>query len=182
MGLTARLPLPDAPIFQPFLTSLGVNWFNFATDSTDLKFQNSQYYLMPGIGWSTRLAKNLENGGRCFRRYEDYLFPSINVLSSTGSTEARTDNLLASVAARIAFSPSFNLSIEPGLTVTYRYALQPLTQFNGLTVGIGGTVTIGSARIRRAQSAIRSISFGEFSFPPLFAAMQSYYAKNPFAK
>ena len=61
VGLTARLPLPDAPIFQPFLR-LGVNWFNFATDSTDLKFQNSQYYLMPGIGWSTRLAKNLEMG------------------------------------------------------------------------------------------------------------------------
>jgi hypothetical protein len=181
-GGTLRMPLPDAPIWSPLL-KLGVNWFNFASDSVDLKFQNSQYYIMPGFGWSTRFAKNFEMGVDVAAGYELIDFPSINVLSTTGSTEARTDNLLATVAARVAFSPSFNFSIELVPSVTYRYALQPLTQFNGLTVGIGGSVAYRFGEDPDApKSAIRSISFGEVTFPALFAAMQSYYAKNPFAK
>jgi hypothetical protein len=180
-GATVRIPLPDTPIFQPLLR-LGVNFFTFASDSVDLKFENSQYYIMPGFGWSTRFAKNFEMGVDLLAGYQLNYFPSINVLSTTGSTAARTDNLLATLAARVAFSPSFNFSIELIPSITYRHALQPLTQFDGLSIGIGGAVAYRIGEDPDApKSAIRSISFGEVSFPPLFAAMQSYYAKNPFA-
>jgi len=75
----------------------------------------------------------------------------------------------------------FSIDVTP--TLTYRYAFSPLTDFNGLTFGLG---IAGNYRFGEDPDApkanVRSISFGEVTFPPLYAAMQSYYAKNAFAK
>ena len=95
----------------------------------------------------------------------------------------RTDNLITSLAARVGFSPAYSFSIEVTPNLTYRYAFSPLTDFNGLTFGLG---IAGNYRFGEDPDApkanVRSISFGEVTFPPLYAAMQSYYAKNAFAK
>jgi hypothetical protein len=176
-----RMPLPFAPIFQPFLKA-GYNSFTLASDNTDVKFANSQFYLMPGFGWATRFSKSFEFGVDVGVGYEMIVLPGIDVLSSPPVT-MRTDNLIASAGVRVVFSPAYNFAIELVPSLNYRYAFQPLTQFNGFTMGLGVT---GSYRLGEdpdsPKATIRSISFGELTFPPLYAAMQSYYAKKPFAK
>jgi tetratricopeptide (TPR) repeat protein len=176
-----RMPLPFAPIFQPFV-KLGVNSFGVASTSPDAKFQNTQLYALPGIGWSTRFNKSFEFGVDLGVGYEMIILPSVDVLNDPPRT-VRTDNLLASASARVTFCPSFNFAIDLSPALMYRYGLQSLTQFNGFVFSIGVT---GSYRLGEdpdsPKATIRSISFGELTFPPLYAAMQSYYAKNSFAK
>jgi len=176
-----RMPLSFAPTFQPFLKA-GVNSFTVASTSADAKFQNTQFYALPGIGWATRFSKSFEFGVDLGVGYEMIVLPSLDVLSATPAT-MRTDNLLAFLGARVSFSPSFNFSIELAPSLIYRYALQPLAQFNGFSLGLG---VVGVYRLGEdpdsPKATIRSVSFGEVAFPPLYAAMQSYYAKNPFAK
>ena len=110
------------------------------------------------------------------------VFPKLEVLD-TPPQPVRTDDLLAYLGARLSFSPSFNFALDFSPSLTYRYSLQPLTQFNGLTFGLLFT---GSYRVGEdpdsPKAAIRSIKFSDLSLPPVYAAMQSYYAKNPLAK
>jgi len=176
-----RIPLPFAPIFQPF-AKVGFNSFSVLASSPDVKFQNSQIYVMPGIGWANRFSKNFEVGVDLGVGYEMIYFPDINVLSA-GAAAARTDNILASLGVHVTLNPAYSFSVDVSPTLTYRYAFQPLTQFNGLNFGIGATLNYRFGEDPDAPKAsIRSISFSDVTFPPLYAAMQSYYAKNPFAK
>jgi hypothetical protein len=182
-GLTGnvRIPLPFAPQFQA-VGRIGFGSFAVLPSSPDLKFQNSQITIMPGIGWSTRFSKNFEVGADLGIGYQMLYFPDINVVG-TGSAAARTDNIIATVGAHVSLDPAYSFSIDVSPSLTYRYALQPLTQFNGLIFGIGAGVNYRFGDDPDApKTAIRSISFGDTTFPPLFAAMQSYYAKNAFAK
>jgi tetratricopeptide (TPR) repeat protein len=187
-GITGvlRVPLGKLPILQP-IVRFGLNSFVTPQVSTTdpvhpNKLENTQLFLMPGIGWSSRLAKNFEVGVDLSAGYEMIIFPNIDVLSAQPQPR-RTDNLLATLGARVTFNPSYSLSIDVTPAVTARYALSPLTDFNGITFGIGVT---GNYRFGEdpdaPKAAVRSISFGEAKFPPLYAAMQSYYAKNAFAK
>jgi len=176
-----RVPLPFAPVFQAF-ARMGFNSFSVLSTSPDLKFQNSQIYVMPGIGWANRFSKNFEVGVDLGLGYELIYFPDINVLTS-GSPGARTDNFIASLGAHVSLNPAYSYSIDVSPTLSYRYAFQPLTQFNGLSFGIGATLNYRFGDDPDApKTSIRSISFNDVTFPPLFAAMQSYYAKNSFAK
>jgi tetratricopeptide (TPR) repeat protein len=176
-----RIPLPFSPVLQAF-AKVGYNSFSVLPDSPDAKFQNSQIYIMPGIGWSNRFSKNFEVGADLGVGYEMIIFPNLDILSS-GTGSARTDNVIASLGAHVSLNPAYSFSIDISPTLTYRYAIQPLTQFNGLSFGIGAAVNYRFGDDPDAPKAsIRSISFNEVTFPPLYAAMQSYYAKNPFAK
>jgi hypothetical protein len=183
VSATLRIPVPGLPELQP-LARLGLNNFVPPTSSDPLAdlYTNTQLYVMPGIGWSSRLAKNFELGADLSAGYEMILFPTLDRRGDTPAA-ARTDNLVATLAGRAAFVPSYNLSIELAPALTYRYALQPLTQFNGLTFGINAAISYRFGEDPDAPKAsVRSISFGELKFPPLYAAMQSYYAKNAFTK
>jgi hypothetical protein len=177
-----RVPLPFAPQFQPF-GKIGYASFSVLPASPDLKFQNSQFSILGGLGWSTRFSKNFEVGADFGLGYQMLYFPDINVLGGSGSGAARTDNIIASLGAHVSLDPAYSFSIDIAPTLTYRYAIQPLTQFNGLTLGVGAAVNYRFGDDPDApKTSIRSITFNDVSFPPLFAAMQSYYAKNPFAK
>jgi tetratricopeptide (TPR) repeat protein len=176
-----RIPLPFAPQFQA-VGRAAFGSFSVLPSSADVKFQNSQFTIMPGIGWSTRFSKNFEVGADLGIGYQMLYFPDINV-AGTGSTAARTDNIIATLGAHVSLDPAYSFSIDVSPSLTYRYALQPLTQFNGLVFGIGAGVNYRFGDDPDApKTSIRSISFTETTFPPLFAAMQSYYAKNAFAK
>ncbi len=176
-----RVPLPFAPIFQPF-AKVGFNSFSVLSTSADVKFQNSQFYILPGIGWANRFTKNFEVGVDVGVGYQMIYFPDLDVLSSS-SSGSRTDNVIAMLGVHLTLDPAYSFSIDIAPNLMYRYAFQPLTQFNGLSFGIGATLNYRFGDDPDAPKAsIRSISFGEVTFPPLYAAMQSYYAKNPFAK
>jgi tetratricopeptide (TPR) repeat protein len=176
-----RMPLPFAPSFQPFLR-LGVNSFTTSDASVDAIYQNMQYFALAGIGWTNRFSKSFELGVDLGAGYSMTVFPKLDVLN-TPPEAVRTDDLLGCLGVRVTFSPSFNFSLDFTPSLTYRYSLEPLTQFNGLIFGLQFT---GNYRFGEdpdsPKASIRSIKFSELIFPPLYAAMQSYYAKKPFAK
>lgn len=105
------------------------------------------------------------------------IFP--NLFIQTGAVSS--SNILFQTGARLSLNPSFNLAIEVHPTIKYLSSLTPLKDFNGFIIGIG---LVAQMRFGQdpdtAQSIIRSISFGDISSPPLFAAMQSYYTNHPF--
>ena len=176
-----RMPLPFAPSFQPFVR-LGMNSFTTSDTSVDAIYQNTQYFVLPGMGWSNRFSKSFELGVDVGAGYSMTVFPKLDVLN-TPPQAVRTDDLLGYLGGRLTFSPSFNFSLDFTPSLTYRYSVQPLTQFNGLTFGLQVT---GSYRFGEdpdsPKASIRSIKFGDLVLPPIYAAMQSYYAKNPMTK
>ncbi len=176
-----RMPLPFAPSITPFLR-LGMNSFTTSDTSADSIYQNTQYFVIPGVGWSNRFSKSFELGVDVGAGYSMTVFPKLDVLN-TPPQAVRTDDLLGYAGARLSFSPSFNFCLDFTPSLTYRYSIQPLTQFNGLTFGLLFT---GSYRLGEdpdsPKAAIRSVKFGDLALPPIYAAMQSYYAKKPFAK
>ena len=176
----ARIPIPGAPSWQPF-ARLGFNLFTASTtnSTTNLaNFNNSQFYGLAGIGWATHFSKSFELGADFGLGYEMIYFPTL-----LENSPARTDNIIAALGAHVSLDAAYSFSIDLSPTLSYRYGLEPLTNFTGFTFGIGATVNYRFGDDPDAPKAsIRSISFGDVSFPPLFAAMQSYYAKNAFAK
>ncbi|RKX76706.1 MAG: hypothetical protein DRP87_11125 [Spirochaetes bacterium] len=92
-------------------------------------------------------------------------------------------NLIVEGGLRIALNPSFNFSVDVHPSIKYFHSFIPLTDFNGFIFGVGFS---GSFRFGKdpdaPEAVIRSIKFGEVKLPPLFAAMQSFYAKNPIGK
>jgi hypothetical protein len=183
-GGVFRVPLPTLPFLQPFAT-LGVNLFTPDTgvSASNSIYANTQVTAQVGLGYTNRMAKNFEVGADLSAGYQFIYFPSIGILTPD-ATARRTDNLVATAALRAALDPSFSMSIEVVPSLTYRYCLEPsFTKLNGFTFGIGAAVNYRLGEDPDAPKAsIRSISFGDLTFPPLYAAMQSYYAKNAFAK
>ena len=75
------------------------------------------------------------------------------------------------------------MSVDVHPNLKYFHSLTPLTRFNGLVLGVGFAAHYRFGEDPDApQAVIRSLRFSEASIPPLFAAMQSYYAKNPLGK
>jgi tetratricopeptide (TPR) repeat protein len=90
--------------------------------------------------------------------------------------------LLAGVAGAMALNPSYNLSLRVTPTLRYARSLGKLHDFDGLYFGIGFSAAYRFGTDPDAPGReIRSIRFGKLSIPPLFAAMQSYYTRNPIA-
>ncbi len=185
---TVRVPIPGLPTLQPF-GKLGVNFFTPETSSgtttgnQTADFSNTQIFALGGLGWVGRISKNFELGADLGLGYEMMIFPNLDVLSTGQPQSVRTDNLLASLAGHITLDASYSFSIDLVPSLTYRYGLQSLTDFNGFTFGVevGGAYRFGDDP-DAPKASIRSIKFGDVSFPPLYAAMQSYYAKNAFSK
>jgi hypothetical protein len=187
---TVRIPIPTAPTFQPF-ARMGLNFFSAAAPAAQgiigqsANFDNTQIFALAGMGWASRFTKSFELGADLGLGYEMIIFPSLDVLGASGGTPTavRTDNILASLGGHLTLNPAYSFSIDLAPSLTYRLGLQPLTQFTGFTFGIGAAVNYRFGDDPDApKAAIRSISFGDVAFPPLYAAMQSYYARNAFSK
>jgi tetratricopeptide (TPR) repeat protein len=179
LSLNARVPLPFYPLLQPFVR-LGLGTFNTSDKADASRWQNTQYSLLPGVAWVYRFSKNVEIGAEIGAGYQMTVFPALDPLN-TPPLPLRTDNLIATAGLRAAFSPAFNFSIELNPAFTYSRSLGSLTRFDGLVFGLGFSAAYRFGEDPDApQAPVRSIRFSEAAFPPVFAAMQSYYVKNPF--
>ncbi len=177
LSLLLRAPLSFLPVLQPLLQ---VGMIRFMTPDRDdqRKWQHTHWYGTLGIGYFNRFSKNFEIGVEIAGGMSEAIFPNLDPNEVRGSP-----NVLASVGARISLNPSYNISIDINPSLKYFHSLTPLDRFNGFVLGIGFS---GSYRFGEdpdaPQAIIRSIKLAEVEFPPLFAAMQSYYTKNPFSK
>ncbi len=173
--LSARIrwPFLKSSVFIP-TASLGIMRFDSQDPVEPEKWDHRDYYLTLGILYTNRFSKNFELGAEASAGYAMAVFPNLV------DEKARTDNLLLEIGARVALNPSYNFSIDVNPNLKYMYAFNPLKDFNGLIFGIGFSAHYRFGQDPDAPTAvIRSIKFVDASIPPVFAAMQSYYPKNP---
>jgi len=141
------------------------------------RFSHNLFYGMAGFSYVHKFNKQLEVGGDLFLGMGQTIYPNIDEVSgeSRGSLE-----FLAGIGGTAAFNLTYNLNLSFHPTVRYRHSFSPLEKFNGFSFGLGFAASFRIGEDPDAPKAeLRSIKFGDFTLPPLFASMQSYYTKNP---
>ena len=176
----ARFTIPALPVLQPILRA-GYLGYDFTGDIDETKQDWTHFHVFggPGVAYTARLSREFEIGADIFCALSQSYF--MNFLINGVQQEPQGQlNLLARLSGRLALNPSYNFSISVNPSLNYMYGFGPLQDYDGFCFGIGFS---GSYRFGEdpdaAGSSIRAIRFDNISLPPLFAAMQSYYVKNP---
>jgi tetratricopeptide (TPR) repeat protein len=176
VGLNVRWPIRRFPALQP-AARVGLLRFDSQDPVQPYEWDHTHWYGALGLGYSHRFAKPFEVGVEALAGYSVAYFPDL--LPEEGLTPW-TPNLFLEVGGRLALDPSFNYSIDIHPNLKYLLSLGPLKEFNSLIFGIGFSVAYRFGQDPDApQAEIRSLRFDQLRLSAAFAAMQSYYAKNP---
>ncbi len=177
--LTGAYSFKFMPQLQPF-AGIGIKLIsplNVSELGDAERFANTSYYGLVGVNYVHKFSKQFEVGGKFYLGLGQAVFPNIDLIEeqSRGAAEFTTG-----IAGSAAFNISYNFSLSANPSLSYVRSLSPLERFNGFYIGLGFSV---SYRVGTdpddPRSEIKSIRFGEFTLPPVFASMQSYYSKNP---
>ncbi len=159
------------------MVQFGMLQFDSQDLSSPLKWDNTHWYGALGLAVANRFAKNFEVGAELLGGYSLAVFQ--NLAPEIGTVGS--GNIYAQAGGRISLNPSYNLAIDIHPNVKYLFSLSPLKDFDGFIFGIGFSLSYRFGEDPDApQALIRYIRFSDADIPPLFAAMQSYYVKNPF--
>jgi tetratricopeptide (TPR) repeat protein len=171
LSMSARLPLRKLPSLQ-LLAKVGM--ITLVPPSTDSKWAHTQWYAMPGLAYIHRFSKTIEVGAEVAVGASEAVFPKLDPQEVRGSPM-----LLAEVGARVALDPSFNFSLDVHPRVLFQRAFTPVERFNGASLGIGFSASYRFGEDPDSPKAIvRSIRFGSLELPPVYPAMQSWYANT----
>ena len=174
-----RFGFEKLPKIKPFIIG-GMETYTF-TGNMNISHQDwshTHIFAGLGLGYTNRISKEFEMGIEGFGALSQSVFSD---LSLPGVSEPMGQlNILGGAQLEIVLNPSFNISIGITPTVRYLYGLGELDTYNGFTfgVGFGGTYRFGQDP-DAPQSAVRAIQFVKADIPSAFAAMQSFYVKNP---
>ena len=131
---------------------------------------------MAGLAYANRFTREFEFGFELLGGATQSFFP--HLVEDAGTVGEL--NILAQAGAKLSLNPSYSMSIEVHPNVKYLYSQGNLPDFNGLIMNIGFGLHFRFREVPDSSSSIiRSIRFEEVAMPDLFAAMQSYYVKNP---
>ncbi len=170
-----RLPLGALPTLQP-TARIGITQAAAADGDA---WTHTDYYALLGAAWSRHFSKTLEAGAELAAGASLSIFPDL--IGELGSVA--NPNFLVQAGMTVGLSPAYNFALELNPTLRYQASLGPLTDFDGLSLGIGLTVHVRLGEDPdSAQALLRSIRFSEIEAPMVFPAMQSWYVKNPFAQ
>ena len=175
----ARLPLGGQPVIQPFVRA-GVSTFTFVGDveSTHQDWTHRHFFIGPGVGYSSRISREFEVGAEGFAAITQSAFNELELEGIEGPQGQL--NALFGVSARLALNPSYNVSIGVAPSLRYLRGLGPLHTYDGFIFGVGFGASYRFGRDPDApQADVRALRFLEAEIPPVFAAMQSYYASEP---
>jgi len=176
LAALVRYPLPGLPEVQPLFLG-GV--IQFAPRGDDQSWEHKDLYALLGAAYSSRFSKTFELGADLSLGASLSLYPSL--FPETGTVG--NYNFLAQAGGRLALIPSYNFAIEFAPSLKYLRSLGAVADFDGLILGIGL-----SAHVRlgedpdAAKAGLRSLRLGDAGSTSVYPAMQSWYAKNPFAK
>ena len=172
-----RLPLPFFPALQP-LVQAGMMQFISKDRENPEKWDHVHWYGTAGIGYSHRFSKNFEIGAEFAGGITGAIFPNLDPEGARS-----TLNMLLSLGGRASLNPSYSFSMDINPTVKFLHSFRPLTRFDGFLFGIGISVHYRLGEDPDApQAIIRSIKIVDVDLLSVFAAMQSYYVKNPIGK
>ncbi len=173
-ALNLQYPLPFYPKLKPFVRG-GLTTVDSKDNIEPEKWDHKYYFASGGILYVNRLSKNFEMGGGFSGGFAQAVFTGLDLEKEYG---AKT--VYGSLLGIMGLSPSFNMCISVMPEIKYRYYLNPLEKFNGLSFGIGFGVNYRFGEDPDSPKAIiKSIKLLKADIPPVFAAMQSYYVNNP---
>jgi len=179
ISLLGRFPLVKVPVLQP-LTRLGfvVTKAEYGTGNETLyRFDNTRIYLAGGFGYLHKINKQFEVGADIEVGSGLSLFPKLDQFSDKPSGAW---DFQVSLGGRLVFNPTYNISVSLHPNLRYTRSFSPLARFNGLSAGLGLTLDYRAGLDPDdPQKQIESIQFSNPHIDNLFAAMQSYYVKNP---
>jgi tetratricopeptide (TPR) repeat protein len=198
---SVRVPLPVAPSLRPFLRG-GVTRYDSQDEAQpavvggvldqgatmpayDPRAVWDHLHAFAGLGleYAARISKEFEVGAEAFGGASLSYFQNRFVTAAGLPYTVGQPNLYVGAGAKVTLNPSFSLSID--ITPSFRYvkSLGSFQAFDGLLFGFGFA---GSFRFGKdpdaPQAQVRAIRFSEVQMPDMFAAMQSYYQKTPFAE
>jgi len=179
ISLLGRFPLKKAPVLQPLVRAgfVATKAQYGAGNEALLRFDNTRIYLAAGLGYLHKFNKQFEAGGDVEVGGGLSLFPKLDAYSDRASGAW---DYQVSLGGRLVFNPSYNLSLNIHPNVRYTRTFSPLTRFDGFSLGVGLTLDYRvGVDPDNPQAQIESIKFSNPRIDNLFAAMQSYYVKNP---
>jgi hypothetical protein len=170
-----RRPIPSIPVLQPSVRA-GMMRFTQQDPEAARNWSHTHWYGALGLTFSHRFARTFEIAGEVLAGFSEAVFPDL--LPEEGPLGS--PNLLLEAGARIALDPSYNFSIDVHPNLKYVLSLGDLKDFDGFIFGIGFSAGYRFGRDPDAAGeVIRSLRFQQVSMPAVFAAMQSYYVRNP---
>lgn len=175
-GAEFRVPLSFAPILQPFVRGGTASWLE-AGSAGNGQFDHDEAWAALGLSFSSRFSRNFELGIEAAGGVNQTAFPNLSPGSLVGSL-----GVLAEASGRIGFVPFYNMSVDLRPGFRWSRSLGPLDEFDGFSFGLGFAVSWRFGQDPDAPAAaIRALRLESGKLSPVFAAMQSYYASNPFS-
>ena len=178
-----RYPLPFLPILQPLIQG-GIYQFT-STEPPDPdnpalsldRWDNIQWYGALGLGLHHKFSKSFELGGELAVGLSEAIYTK---LGPDPDSVWGSPHFLAELGGAVTFNPAFNLSLSARPSLRFLWSLTELNKLNGIhfAIGFGLDYRIGEDP-DAPQALIRAISLEDSEIRPVFAAMQSYYVKNP---
>jgi hypothetical protein len=171
---SARLPLRGRPTLQPMRRGGAMRFESL--DEVNARWNHTAWHLTAGIGYFHRFARTFELGGEALVGYTSSVYPDL--LPEAGTFH--DPGLIGSAALRLTLDPSYNISVDVRPGLAYVYGLGPLSDFDGPLLGMGVSISYRFGRDPDAPGrVVRDIRFENPQLGPVFAAMQSYYVRNP---
>lgn len=170
-----QMPLPGFPHLVPQL-NIGMTGFDNRSITEPDKLDNTSITITGGTEFSYRFNRIFEVGVEAYGGYVLSLYPNYDPARGTLSNAS----LVFGGGPILTLSPFYNLAFHLRPSVRYYTTIGALDAYDGLYAGVGASVSLRLGKDPDAAgSIIRSIRFSEPKMEPLFAAMQSYYARNP---
>lgn len=170
-----RWPLPFLPILQ-VTGEGGIMQFDSLDTDNPTVWDHMHIYGGGGILFSHRFAKEFEIGLEAIGGYSQARFANL----APESGVVASPNWFVQAGGKLCINPSYNISIEVHPNVKYMGSLSLLKDFEGFIFGIGFGAHFRFGKDPDSpQAVIRDIKFKEAELPSLFAALQSYYTKEP---
>jgi tetratricopeptide (TPR) repeat protein len=195
-----RVPFARAPSLRPSLRA-GVISFDSQDEaqpavaggaldpgvvmpSYDARAVWDHFHAYAGLGmeYARRISKEFELGAEVFGGASLSYFPNRFVGPDGLPYPVGQPNLLAGLGAKLTLNPSFSLAIDIAPSFRWLRSFGSFRQLDGLLFGLSFALNFRFGQDPDApQAQARALRFGEFEAPELFAAMQGYYQKAPFA-
>jgi len=172
---TGRIPFGKMPEVQAQVIA---GYLRF--DSWDEVFPDrwDHYHIFCGVGaaFSSRFARDFELGADLLLGFSEAIFPFLDrTREPTGAPYP-----FAALGGHIALDPSYNISVSHHPIFRYQHCLigdVDFSMFDGFTLAFGAAIHYRFGDDPdSSRGLIRSLTFEDVTLPPLYAAMQSYYA------
>jgi len=194
----ARVPMPFAPAFQPFLL-IGMESYDSdeavqpsildggladgATmpdyDERDV-WDHRKFYGGLGAGYAHRIRKEFEVGADAYAALSQSYFERRVVTAAGEWYPVGSLGLAGGVTGKLTLNPSFNVSVDILPSFRYHRSLGALRDFDGFYFGLGLSASYRFGLDPDGPGTeVRAIRFGEIEMPPVFASMQSVYVNEP---